>query len=140
MTERSRDGQSKPLLPMPCFAAAGTRPRCFPARKSLLRDSRQKMAPTKPTAASSHSPTAKSCLSAPQGMGKDRRSSSWVLRSRMEHGPLSMFHWAHVMITGAHSIIYSTNPEADRAFLRDVLHFLNVVLIGRMYLHFSWRE
>lgn len=25
------------------------------------------------------------------------------------------------MISGAHSIIYSTNPEADRAFLRDVL-------------------
>jgi len=25
------------------------------------------------------------------------------------------------MITGAHSIIYSTDPEADRAFLRDVL-------------------
>jgi hypothetical protein len=25
------------------------------------------------------------------------------------------------MITGAHSIIYSTHPEADRAFLRDVL-------------------
>jgi hypothetical protein len=25
------------------------------------------------------------------------------------------------MITGAHSIIYSRNPEADRAFLRDVL-------------------
>jgi hypothetical protein len=25
------------------------------------------------------------------------------------------------MITGAHSIIYSTNPAADRAFLRDVL-------------------
>ena len=25
------------------------------------------------------------------------------------------------MITGAHSIIYSTNPTADRAFLRDVL-------------------
>jgi len=25
------------------------------------------------------------------------------------------------MIIGAHSIIYSTNPEADRAFLRDVL-------------------
>jgi hypothetical protein len=24
------------------------------------------------------------------------------------------------MLTGAHSIIYSTNPEADRAFLRDV--------------------
>ena len=25
------------------------------------------------------------------------------------------------MISGAHSIIYSTNPEADRIFLRDVL-------------------
>jgi hypothetical protein len=25
------------------------------------------------------------------------------------------------MIIGAHSIIYSTNAEADRAFLRDVL-------------------
>lgn len=27
------------------------------------------------------------------------------------------------MITGAHAIIYSTNPEADRDFLRDVLKF-----------------
>jgi hypothetical protein len=27
------------------------------------------------------------------------------------------------MINGAHSIIYSSNPEADRAFLRDVLKF-----------------
>jgi len=30
------------------------------------------------------------------------------------------------VITGAHSIIYSTNPEADRAFLRDVLKFPSV--------------
>src|SRR5512135_3014586 len=30
------------------------------------------------------------------------------------------------MITGAHSIIYSRNPEADRAFLRDVLGLPNV--------------
>ena len=30
------------------------------------------------------------------------------------------------MITGAHSIIYSTNPDADRAFLRDVLQLPNV--------------
>lgn len=30
------------------------------------------------------------------------------------------------MITGAHSIIYSTNPEADRAFLRDVLRLTHV--------------
>ena len=30
------------------------------------------------------------------------------------------------MITGVHSIIYSTDPEADRAFLRDVLELTNV--------------
>src|SRR5262245_49663325 len=30
------------------------------------------------------------------------------------------------MIIGAHSIIYSRNPDADRAFLRDVLRFTNV--------------
>ena len=30
------------------------------------------------------------------------------------------------MIIGAHSIIYSANPEADRAFLRDVLGLPNV--------------
>ena len=30
------------------------------------------------------------------------------------------------MITGAHSVIYSTDAEADRAFLRDVLKFTNV--------------
>jgi hypothetical protein len=30
------------------------------------------------------------------------------------------------MIVGAHSIIYSTKPDADRAFLRDVLKLTNV--------------
>ena len=30
------------------------------------------------------------------------------------------------MIIGAHSIIYSTKPDADRAFLRDVLKFTHV--------------
>jgi hypothetical protein len=30
------------------------------------------------------------------------------------------------MIIGAHSIIYSKDPEADRAFLRDVLRLPNV--------------
>jgi hypothetical protein len=30
------------------------------------------------------------------------------------------------MIIGAHSIIYSTRPEADRAFLRDVLKLTHV--------------
>jgi hypothetical protein len=34
------------------------------------------------------------------------------------------------MITGAHSIIYSTNPDADRAFFRDVLELTNVDVGG----------
>jgi len=32
------------------------------------------------------------------------------------------------MLIGAHTIIYSTNPDADRAFLRDVLTLPNVDL------------
>lgn len=34
------------------------------------------------------------------------------------------------MIIGAHSIIYSTSPEADRAFLRDVLKLPHVDVGG----------
>jgi hypothetical protein len=34
------------------------------------------------------------------------------------------------MIIGAHSIIYSTSPDADRAFLRDVLRLTNVDVGG----------
>jgi hypothetical protein len=34
------------------------------------------------------------------------------------------------MIIGAHSIIYSKDPEADRAFLRDVLQLPNVDVGG----------
>src|SRR6476661_477863 len=34
------------------------------------------------------------------------------------------------MIIGAHSIIYSTNPDAVRAFLRDVLQLTNVDVGG----------
>ncbi|MBZ5495305.1 MAG: extradiol dioxygenase [Acidobacteriia bacterium] len=30
------------------------------------------------------------------------------------------------MIIGVHSIIYSTNPDADRAFLRDTLRLVNI--------------
>ena len=33
-------------------------------------------------------------------------------------------------LSGAHSIIYSTNPDADRAFLRDVLELPNVDVGG----------
>ena len=34
------------------------------------------------------------------------------------------------MIIGAHSIIYSTSPDADRAFLRDTLKLPNVDVGG----------
>ena len=34
------------------------------------------------------------------------------------------------MINGAHTIIYSKNPEADRAFFRDVLRLPNVDVGG----------
>jgi hypothetical protein len=40
------------------------------------------------------------------------------------------------MITGAHIIIYSTNPEADRAFFRDVLEFPHVD-VGHGWLIFA---
>ena len=35
-----------------------------------------------------------------------------------------------MLLTGAHSIIYSTNPDADRAFLRDVLGLPHVDVGG----------
>ena len=41
-----------------------------------------------------------------------------------------------MMLSGAHSIIYSTNPEADRAFLRDVLALPNVD-VGQGWLIFG---
>jgi len=40
------------------------------------------------------------------------------------------------MITGAHSIIYSKNPEADRDFFRDVLQ-LSKVDVGQGWLIFG---
>lgn len=40
------------------------------------------------------------------------------------------------MISGAHSILYSTNPEADRTFLRDVLKLPHVD-VGDGWLIFS---
>jgi catechol 2,3-dioxygenase-like lactoylglutathione lyase family enzyme len=40
------------------------------------------------------------------------------------------------MITGAHVIIYSKDPEADRAFFRDVLH-LSSVDVGHGWLIFA---
>lgn len=40
------------------------------------------------------------------------------------------------MITGAHAIIFSTNPDADRSFLRDVLKLTHVD-IGQGWLIFG---
>jgi len=39
-------------------------------------------------------------------------------------------------VVGAHSILYSKDAEADRAFLRDVLHFPHVDL-GHVWLIFG---
>jgi hypothetical protein len=40
------------------------------------------------------------------------------------------------MINGMHAIIYSTNPEADKAFFKDVLKLSNVD-VGRGWLIFG---
>lgn len=40
------------------------------------------------------------------------------------------------MITGAHFLLYSTDPDADRAFFRDVLEF-PAIDIGRGWLIFA---
>jgi catechol 2,3-dioxygenase-like lactoylglutathione lyase family enzyme len=40
------------------------------------------------------------------------------------------------MITGTHILVYSTNPEADRAFFRDVLDF-RFVDVGQGWLIFA---
>jgi hypothetical protein len=40
------------------------------------------------------------------------------------------------MISGAHLLLYSKDPEADRAFLRDVLEFQSVDA-GRGWLIFA---
>ena len=40
------------------------------------------------------------------------------------------------MINGAHFLVYSTDPEADRAFLRDILEFQSVDA-GRGWLIFA---
>ena len=39
-------------------------------------------------------------------------------------------HGENLVIVGAHSIIYSTNADADRAFVRDVLKFPSVDVGG----------
>jgi hypothetical protein len=40
------------------------------------------------------------------------------------------------MITGAHTVLYSANPEADRNFLLNVLRLTNVD-VGRGWLIFG---
>lgn len=46
--------------------------------------------------------------------------STWAGSSSFVHEKLT------VMISGMHAIIYSTNPEADKAFFKDVLLLTNV--------------
>ena len=49
------------------------------------------------------------------------------IREQSRHGNIN---YRTPMIIGAHSIIYSTNPDADRAFLRKVLKLTNVDVGG----------
>src|SRR5262245_55260926 len=63
-------------------------------------------------------------------MRRDRRSSS------PEGVSLPATTGGATMINGAHAIVYSTNPEADRAFLRDVLK-LPSVDVGEGWLIFG---
>src|SRR5262245_2830994 len=63
-------------------------------------------------------------------MRRDRRSSS------PEGVSLPATTGGATMINGAHAIVYSTNPEADRAFLRDVLKMPNVD-VGQGWLIFG---
>jgi predicted enzyme related to lactoylglutathione lyase len=44
--------------------------------------------------------------------------------------PSSDIHHTTTMITGAHFLFYSTDPDADRAFFRDVLQWRSVELHG----------
>jgi hypothetical protein len=43
---------------------------------------------------------------------------------------LPRFARLSLMITGTHVLFYSENPEADRAFFRDVLKFRSVDAAG----------
>jgi hypothetical protein len=52
---------------------------------------------------------------------------SWPYDSNHANGARLSIHWEkNTMFIGAHSVISSTNPVADRAFLRDTLKLPNV--------------
>src|SRR5664279_2353200 len=59
---------------------------------------------------------------APCNPGQTAPVDSYSQKSRK----IECFQGERSMIVGAHSIIYSMNPEADRAFLRDVLKLPHV--------------
>src|SRR4051794_36738058 len=75
--------------------------------------------------------------SSPDGRRRDaRRARSGSLErratqpARMPLGIVSRTtmrgHYNRAMVNGAHVLVNSTNPEADRAFFRDVLQFASV--------------
>src|SRR5215510_2817679 len=73
-------------------------------------------------------PNNRSALPATAGFGRFRRQVIQAL-GNLQRGET-------VMIIGAHSVIYSTDPEADHRFLRDVLR-LPAVDGGGGYLIFG---
>ena len=57
----------------------------------------------------------------PSSLPDDARSTSWARLGRFHGNMPANSSEESVMIIGGHSILFSTNPEADRAFLRDVI-------------------
>ena len=66
------------------------------------------------------------------GARRSRPAARWADRARQGSSASggNRRNKVKAVITGAHSIIYSTNPEADRAFFRDVLELPNVDVGG----------
>jgi hypothetical protein len=60
----------------------------------------------------------------------DSRSQGFVPLERGLARELALAERSIRMIIGAHSVIYSTSPDADRAFLRDTLKLPNVDVGG----------
>jgi hypothetical protein len=67
------------------------------------------------------------CLEACEEVARPQRPRNRTDRCSHDQAPgNTRGDRSHAMIVGAHSIIYSMNPEADRAFFRDVLELPSV--------------
>src|SRR5438309_7328495 len=62
----------------------------------------------------------------PEGLPSERRKSSCELGRTVKIWPSPFGNRSSRLINGAHIVIYSRDPEADRIFFRDVLKFSSV--------------